>query len=96
MLAMEMVCSIGLRYPAQLIRVIPWIDAELEIRWRTCNWMLVSKAAWLLPPGYPEAPFLSLLPSVQGGCLIRHPRVVLTQALAKHLEQLVALPLGGR
>ena len=33
-----------------------------------------------------------LLPSVQGGDPIGHPRVVLTQALAKHIEQLVALP----
>jgi hypothetical protein len=47
----------------------------------------VHKAAWLLPHGYPGAPFL--LPS---GCdSIGHPLVVLTQALAKHIEQLVAL-----
>ena len=33
-----------------------------------------------------------MFPSVRCGCLVAHPKVILTQALAKHIEQLVALP----
>jgi hypothetical protein len=83
--AMQMVCSSRFRYSAPLV---PWTDAELEDMQRV--WLRVHKAAWLLPPGYPGAPFL--LPSGQGGEPIGHPRVVLTQALAKHIEQLVRRP----
>jgi hypothetical protein len=84
--AMQMVCSSGFRYSAPLV---PWTGAELEDMQRVC--LLVHKAGWLLPPGYPGAPFLLL--SRQSREPIGHPRVVLTywQALAKHIELLVAL-----
>ena len=82
---MHMVCSSRFRYSAPLV---PWTGAELEDMQRL--WLRVHRAAWHLPPGYPGAPFL--LPGDQGGEPIGHPRVVLLQALAKHIEQLVALP----
>ena len=56
--AMQMVCSSRFRYSAPLV---PWTDAELEDMQRV--WLRVHRAAWLLPPGYPGAPFL--LPSVR-------------------------------
>ena len=53
-------------------------------------WLRIHKAAWWLTPGYAAAPFR--LPSDNGGCPEVQPRVILVQTLAKHIEQLVALP----
>ena len=50
----------------------------------------MHRAAWRLPPGFPSAPLT--LPSEHGCSTVTHPRVLLVQALAKHIEQLVALP----
>jgi len=83
--AMEMVTSARFRYGAPLV---PWTDAELNKLHKT--WLQVNRAAWRLPPGYPSAPIV--FPSEHGGCPVAHPLVPLVQALAKHIEQLVALP----
>ena len=83
--AMHMVCTSRFRYSAPLV---PWTDAELEDM--QLLWLRVQKAAWHLPPGYSGAPFL--MPVEHGGEALEHPKVVLMQALAKHIEQLVALP----
>ena len=83
--AMRMVATSRFRYSAPLV---PWTDAELDRLHRV--WLQVQRAAWRLPPGYPSAPFL--FPSARGGCPEAHPVVPMVQALAKHIEQLVALP----
>ena len=83
--AMEMVTSARFRYGAPLV---PWTDAELNRLHKT--WLQVNRAAWRLPPGYPSAPLV--FPGEHGGCPVAHPIVSMVQALAKHLEQLVALP----
>ena len=53
-------------------------------------WLRVHKAAWWLTPSYAAAPFL--LQIENGGCPQVQPLVILVQALAKHIEPLVALP----
>jgi hypothetical protein len=53
-------------------------------------WLQVERAAWKLQRSFPSAQF-SLLPD-SGGTPLDHPRVVLIQALATHIQQLVALP----
>ena len=83
--AMHMVATSRFRYSAPLVL---WTDAELNELHRV--WLQVHRAAWRLPPGYPSAPLT--LPSAHGGSPVSHPRVLLVQALAKHIEQLVALP----
>ena len=83
--AMRMVATSRFRYSAPLV---PWTDAELDRLHRV--WLQVQRAAWRLPPGYPSAPLL--FPSARGGCPEAHPVVPMVQALAKHIEQLVALP----
>ena len=83
--AMRMVATSRFRYSAPLV---PWTDAELDRLHAV--WLQVQRAAWRLPPGYPSAPLL--LPSARGGCPEAHPVVLMVQALAKHIEQLVALP----
>jgi ribonuclease HI len=83
--AMRMVATSRFRYSAPLV---PWTDAELDRLHRV--WLQVHRAAWRLPPGYPSAPFV--FPSALGGCPEAHPVVPMVQALAKHIEQLVALP----
>ena len=83
--AMRMMTTARFRYSAPLV---PWTDAELDKLHAV--WLQVQRAAWRLPPGYPSAPFL--LPSARGGCPEVHPVVPMVQALAKHIEQLVALP----
>jgi len=83
--AMHMVATARFRYSAPLV---PWTDAELNEVHRA--WLRVDRASWRLPPGYPSAPLL--LPEENGGCATAHPRVLLIQALATHIEQLVALP----
>ena len=83
--AMHIVATSRFRYSAPLI---PWTDAELNNLHRV--WLQVHRAAWRLPPGFPSAPLT--LPSEHGGSPVTHPRVMLVQALAKHIEQLVALP----
>ena len=83
--AMHLVATSRFRYSAPLI---PWTDAELNNLHRV--WLQVHRAAWRLPPGFPSAPLT--LPSEHGGSPVTHPRVMLVQALAKHIEQLVALP----
>jgi hypothetical protein len=83
--AMRMVATSRFRYSAPLV---PWTDAELDQLHRV--WLQVHRAAWRLPPGYPSAPFV--FPSALGGCPEAHPVVPMVQALAKHIEQLVALP----
>jgi ribonuclease HI len=83
--AMRMVATSRFRYSAPLV---PWTDAELDRLHRV--WLQVHRAAWRLPPGYPSAPFV--FPSARGGCPEAHPVVPMVQALAKHIEQLVALP----
>jgi ribonuclease HI len=87
--AMRMVAASRFRYSAPLV---PWTDAELDRLHRV--WLQVQRAAWRLPPGYPSAPLL--FPSARGGCPEAHPVVLMVQALAKHIEQLVALPDGLR
>ncbi len=52
-------------------------------------WLQVNLAAWRLPPAYASAPLL--FPSRCGSCPVAHPKVILMQLLAKHIEQLVAL-----
>ena len=76
--AMQTVRAGRFRYSAPLV---PWTDAEMEDLHSV--WLRVHKAAWWLTPGNAAAPFR--LPSENGGC----PEV----ALAKHIEQLVALPV---
>ena len=83
--AMQMVRASRFRYSAPLV---PWTDAEMEDLHSV--WLRVHKAAWWLTPSYAAAPFR--LPSENGGCPEVQPRVILVQALAKHIEQLVALP----
>ena len=83
--AMHMVAASRFRYSAPLV---PWTDVELNDLHRV--WLQVHRAAWRLPPGFPSAPLT--LPSEHGGSPVTHPRVLLVQALAKHIEQLVALP----
>ena len=83
--AMHMVATSRFRYSAPLV---PWRDAELDKMHAV--WMQVQRAAWRLPPGYASAPLM--FPSRCGGCPVVHPKVILVQALAKHIEQLVALP----
>jgi len=83
--AMHMVATSRFRYSAPLV---PWRDAELDKLHAV--WLQVERAAWRLPPGYASAPLL--LPSRCGGCPVAHPKVIMVQALAKHIEQLVALP----
>ena len=83
--AMHMVATARFRYSAPLV---PWTDAELQEVHRT--WLQVDRASWRLPSGYPSAPLV--FPTENGGGAVPHPRVLLVQALAKHLEQLVALP----
>ena len=83
--AMQMVASSRFRYSAPLV---PWTDAQLD-RLHS-EWIGLAKAAWRLPPSFPSAPLT--FPSSQGGSPVPHPRVYLVQALASHVEQLVALP----
>jgi hypothetical protein len=83
--AMRMVADSRFRYSAPLV---PWTDAELDRLHRV--WLQVQRAAWWLPPGYPSAPLS--FPSARGGCPEAHPVVPMVQALAKHIEQHVALP----
>ena len=83
--AMHLVAISRFRYSAPLV---PWTDAELNDLHRV--WLQVHRAAWCLPSGSPCAPLS--LPSEHGGSHVAHPRVMLVQALAKHIEQLVALP----
>jgi ribonuclease HI len=83
--AMGMVATSRFRYSAPLV---PWTDAELDRLHAV--WLQIQRAAWRLPPGYPSAPLV--FPSARGGCPVAHPVVHMIQALAKHIEQLVALP----
>ncbi len=83
--AMRMLATSRFRYSAPLV---PWTDTKLDRLHR--DWLQVQRAAWMLPPGYPSAPFV--FPSARGGCPEAHPVVPMVQALAKHIEQLVALP----
>lgn len=73
------------RYSAPLV---PWSDAQLDLLHR--KWVGLSKAAWRLPRSFPAAPLT--FPSSHGGTPVPHPRVYLVQALATHVEQLVAFP----
>ena len=82
---MHMFATARFRYSAPLV---PWTDAELDAVQRV--WLQVDRASWRLAPGYPSAPLL--LPVENGGSATPHPRVLLIQALATHIEQLVALP----
>ena len=83
--AMHMVTTSRFRYSAPLV---PWTDAELNKL--HAKWMQVHRAAWRLTPGFASAPLM--FPSDVGGCPVAHPVVPMVQALAKHVEQLVALP----
>ena len=83
--AMHMVATSRFRYSAPLV---PWTDAELDELHRI--WLQVHKASWRIPPSFASAPLI--LPSDKGGCPVDHPLVHLIQALAGHIEQLVALP----
>ena len=82
---MHSVATARFRYCAPLV---PWTDAELD-QVHQC-WLQVHRASWRLPPGFPSSPLQ--LPSDHGGNPVAHPRVILIQALATHIEQLVALP----
>ena len=83
--AMHMVATSRFRYSAPLVA---WTDADLD-KLHTV-WLQVHKASWRVPPSFASAPLT--LPSENGGCPVEHPRVHLIQALAGHIEQLVALP----
>jgi hypothetical protein len=83
--AMHMIASSRFRYSAPLV---PWTDAELDELHRI--WLQVHKASWRVPPSFASAPLL--FPSDSGGCPVDHPLVHVIQALAGHIEQLVALP----
>ena len=83
--AMRMVAASRFRYSAALV---PWSDAALEKLFKV--WMQVERAAWKLQRSFPSAQFR--LPSEMGGMPLEDPRVVLIQALATHVRQLVALP----
>jgi hypothetical protein len=83
--AMRMVATLRFRQSAPLV---PWTEAELDKL--HIKWLQIQRAAWKLPPGYPSAPLA--FPSACGGCAEMHPLVPMIQALAKHVEQLVALP----
>ena len=83
--AMHLVASSRFRYSAALV---PWTDAELDRVYKI--WLQVHRSAWRLPPGFASAPFQ--LPEERGGCPVVHPRVIMIQALTKHIEQLCALP----
>ena len=83
--AMQSVASSRFRYSAPLV---PWSDAQLDKL--HASWIGLAKTAWRLPPGFPAAPLS--FPASQGGIPVPHPKVYLVQALATHLEQLVALP----
>ena len=52
--------------------------------------MQVEKAAWKLQHSFASAQFQ--LSTYHGGAPLEHPRVVLIQALATHIQQLTALP----
>ena len=82
---MRMVATSRFRYSAPLV---PWTEAELDKL--DTKWLQIQRKAWKLPPGYPSAPLA--FPSACGGCAEMHPLVPMIQALAKHVEQLVALP----
>ncbi len=82
---MQMVATSCFLHSAPLV---PWRDAELDKLHAV--WLQVELTAWRLPPGYASATLL--FPSSCGGCPLTHPKVILMQALAKHIEQLVALP----
>ncbi len=81
----QLVASSRFRYSAPLV---PWSDAQLDLLHR--KWVGLSKAAWRLPRSFPAAPLT--FPSSHGGTPVPHPRVYLVQALATHVEQLVAFP----
>jgi hypothetical protein len=83
--AMSMVATSCFRYSAPLV---PWTDEELDRLHRV--WLQVHRAAWRLPPGYPSAT-LSFF-SARGGCPETHPVEPMIPTLAKHIEQLEALP----
>jgi len=83
--AMHMVTTAWFRYSAPLV---PWTDADLDKLHSV--WLRVQRAAWRLPPGFPSAPLM--FPREYGGCPGTHPVVPMIQALATHIEQLVALP----
>ena len=68
--------------------LVQWKDVEKENL--QGFWLRVHKAAWWLTPSYAGAPFR--LPSDNGGCPEVQMRVILVQALAKHIKQSVALP----
>jgi hypothetical protein len=83
--AMQMVVSARFRYSAALV---PWTDAELDQIHKV--WLQVHRSAWRSTPGDASAPLV--LPETKGGCPVAHPRVLMIQALATHIEQLCALP----
>ena len=83
--AMHMVTTAWFRYSAPLV---PWTDADLDKLYSV--WLQVQRAAWKLSPGFPSAPLM--FPEEHGGCPATHPVVPMIQALATHIEQLVALP----
>ncbi len=83
--AMHMVTAACFRDSAPLN---PWTNADLDKLYSI--WMQVQRAAWKLSPGYPSVPLM--FPGEHGGCPVTHPVVPMIQALATHIEQLVALP----
>ena len=83
--AMQMVAQARLRYSAPLV---PWTDAELEELYRI--WLQVDRSAWRLQKSFPSAQ--RILPEEHAGCPVIHPRVIIVQALATHVAQLVAIP----
>ena len=83
--SMRSVVTVRFRYSVALN---PWTDAELEELFKI--WMQVERAAWNLQHRFLSAQFQ--LPTAHGGAPLEHPRVVLIQALATHIQQLTALP----
>ena len=84
--AMQLVRASRFRYSAPPVTVL-WTDAEMEDLHGV--WLRVHKVAWWLTPSIAGAPFR--LPSDKGVYPELQPRVIVVQALAKHIEQSVAL-----
>jgi hypothetical protein len=80
-----LIATCRFRFSAPLV---PWTDAELDKL--HAKWLQVHCSAWRLPSGFPSAPLM--FPSADGGCPVAPPVVLMMQALAKLVEQLVALP----
>jgi hypothetical protein len=79
-----MVASSRFRYSALLVL---WPHVQLDRLHMI--WISLAKAAWKGLPYFPAAPFR--VPNSQASSRAPDPKLYLVQALATHVEQLVAL-----